>query len=356
MSIEAVTSVENRIYPENQERTACLEYATVYRPPEELQIPDSTINAMRISESTISSGGNSRLDSPGDENDGIAGDVRRTLRDRDSKSSSTTITSMSGNGPRPLFESRRSQSGRNSTQSSSSDTHTKVPSTSDDQRQSVASCDSDQQPLLSPSRTSQADDEMASPLADRAIPSMIKISTHRVTELPSKYLACSFSDNELSSSYGFTAPGSSDSPANLPQPFPFPKQNRSIERPSVTQRGEQNPYAKVAHRQRELVHQHSVELKANTHSENQVFLKEIVSNVLDGLGIGWLRTNRVKKLMEDENYRNFVLSRLNVNLDKKYSSEDSHIDDVVGDQRSLHPHLCATLDWSSTCRSSVPLF
>jgi len=38
----------------------------------------------------------------------------------------------------------------------------------------------------------------------------------------------------------------------------------------------------------------------------------------------------VKKLMEDENYRNFVLSRLNVNLDKKYSDEDDHIEDVVG--------------------------
>jgi len=34
--------------------------------------------------------------------------------------------------------------------------------------------------------------------------------------------------------------------------------------------------------------------------------------------------------MEDENYRNFVLSRLNVNLDKKYSDEDDHIEDVVG--------------------------
>jgi len=38
----------------------------------------------------------------------------------------------------------------------------------------------------------------------------------------------------------------------------------------------------------------------------------------------------VKKLMEDENYRNFVLSRLNVNLDKKYSDEEDHIEDVVG--------------------------
>ena len=86
----------------------------------------------------------------------------------------------------------------------------------------------------------------------------------------------------------------------------------------------------IANRQRDFIRQQSVELKANTHSENQQFLKEIVSNILDGLGIGWLKINRVKKLMEDENYRNFVLSRLNVNLDKKYADEHDHIEDVVG--------------------------
>ena len=79
----------------------------------------------------------------------------------------------------------------------------------------------------------------------------------------------------------------------------------------------------------------SVELKATTHSENQQFLKEIVTNVLDGLGIGWLKISRVKKLMEDENYRNFVLSRLNVNLDRKYSDEDDHIEDVVSHDTNL---------------------
>ena len=83
------------------------------------------------------------------------------------------------------------------------------------------------------------------------------------------------------------------------------------------------------------IRQQSVEMKANTHSENQQFLKEIVSNVLDGLGIGWLKINRVKKLMEDENYRNFVLSRLNINLDKKYSDGDDHIEDVVSYRSNL---------------------
>jgi hypothetical protein len=40
--------------------------------------------------------------------------------------------------------------------------------------------------------------------------------------------------------------------------------------------------------------------------------------------------------MEDENYRNFVLSRLNVNLDKKYSDEDDHIEDIVSHCYSLN--------------------
>ncbi len=40
--------------------------------------------------------------------------------------------------------------------------------------------------------------------------------------------------------------------------------------------------------------------------------------------------------MEDENYRNFVLSRLNTNLDKKYADEDDHIEDVVNKLNQHH--------------------
>ena len=66
-------------------------------------------------------------------------------------------------------------------------------------------------------------------------------------------------------------------------------------------------------------------------SENQQFLKDIISSVLDGQGVGWLKVSRVKKLMEDENYRNFVVSRLNTSLDKKLAEEDTHCEDVVCD-------------------------
>ncbi|XP_067943986.1 MAP kinase-activating death domain protein-like [Watersipora subatra] len=64
------------------------------------------------------------------------------------------------------------------------------------------------------------------------------------------------------------------------------------------------------------------------HGENQVFLKEAVANVLDGNGIGWLKTGRIKRLMEDENYRNFVMSRLNTQLDVKLSGEEQSIGEV----------------------------
>lgn len=64
-------------------------------------------------------------------------------------------------------------------------------------------------------------------------------------------------------------------------------------------------------------------------SENQQFLKEVVASVLEGQGISWLKMGRVKKLLEDENYRNFMISRLNKNLDKKLTDDDTHIEDVV---------------------------
>ena len=63
-------------------------------------------------------------------------------------------------------------------------------------------------------------------------------------------------------------------------------------------------------------------------NENQQFLKEILNGVLEGQGIGWLKINRIKRLMEDENYRNFVLSRLNKSLDKKFSNDEEHIEDI----------------------------
>ena len=51
--------------------------------------------------------------------------------------------------------------------------------------------------------------------------------------------------------------------------------------------------------------------------------------MLNGQDVGYFKLSRVKKLMEDENYRNFVVSRLNKALDRKLSDEDMHVDDSV---------------------------
>ena len=58
-------------------------------------------------------------------------------------------------------------------------------------------------------------------------------------------------------------------------------------------------------------------------------MKDIVTSVLEGQGVGFWKLGRVKTLMEDENYRNFVVSRLNTTLDRKLSDEDMHLEDVV---------------------------
>jgi len=54
----------------------------------------------------------------------------------------------------------------------------------------------------------------------------------------------------------------------------------------------------------------------------------VCNQVLEGEGVGWLKLNRLKKLMEDESYRSLVLSKLNKTLERKVGPDD-HIDDVV---------------------------
>ncbi|XP_031340209.1 MAP kinase-activating death domain protein isoform X5 [Photinus pyralis] len=100
---------------------------------------------------------------------------------------------------------------------------------------------------------------------------------------------------------------------------PFPRGPRGLV--------EKSPLIKhTPRRQDELQRLQSVERSANN-AENQAFLKDVVNQVLEGEGVGWLKLNRLKKLMEDESYRNFVLSKLNKTLDKKIAPDD-HIDDV----------------------------
>jgi hypothetical protein len=75
----------------------------------------------------------------------------------------------------------------------------------------------------------------------------------------------------------------------------------------------------------------------------------VLAGVLDGQGVGWLKIGRVKKLMEDENYRNFVVSRLNTSLNKKLTDEDQHIEDVVCHQQVWKAELGITADSYRRC-------
>lgn len=68
--------------------------------------------------------------------------------------------------------------------------------------------------------------------------------------------------------------------------------------------------------------------RSSSNSENQQFLKDVINQVLHGEGVGWLKLNRMKKLMEDESLRMLVLGKMNRTLDKRIAPDD-HIDDVV---------------------------
>ncbi|XP_075358747.1 MAP kinase-activating death domain protein isoform X12 [Mycteria americana] len=67
--------------------------------------------------------------------------------------------------------------------------------------------------------------------------------------------------------------------------------------------------------------------RTSNSSENQQFLKEVVHNVLDGQGVGWLNMKRVRRLLESEQLRVFVLSKLN----RAIQSEEDARQDVIQD-------------------------
>ncbi|XP_041075404.1 MAP kinase-activating death domain protein-like isoform X29 [Polyodon spathula] len=68
--------------------------------------------------------------------------------------------------------------------------------------------------------------------------------------------------------------------------------------------------------------------RANNTSENQQFLKEVVQNVLDGQGVGWLNMKRVRRLLENEQLRVFMLSKLNRAIQSEEDARQEVIHDV----------------------------
>ncbi|XP_030078914.1 MAP kinase-activating death domain protein isoform X1 [Drosophila hydei] len=101
---------------------------------------------------------------------------------------------------------------------------------------------------------------------------------------------------------------------------PFPSRKGLVERTPLIK------HAGPRQTQEDLTRQQNQE-RSHSNAENQAFLKDVTTQVLAGEGIGWLKLNRFKKLMEDESYRTLVLSKLNKTLDKKIAPDD-HIDDV----------------------------
>ena len=69
---------------------------------------------------------------------------------------------------------------------------------------------------------------------------------------------------------------------------------------------------------------------------------------MEGEGVGWLKLNRIRKLMEDENYRNLVVSRLNKTLDQKIGP-DEHIDDVVCVRSAIVHHF----NWEVSIKTMI---
>ncbi|KAA0723379.1 MAP kinase-activating death domain protein [Triplophysa tibetana] len=113
--------------------------------------------------------------------------------------------------------------------------------------------------------------------------------------------------------------------------------------PSLKDDGDDSPDSPGARAPRALVDQKSSVIKhsptvkrespspqgrANNTSENQQFLKEVVQSVLDGQGVGWLNMKKVRRLLENEQLRVFVLSKLNRAIQSEEDAQQEVIRDV----------------------------
>ncbi|XP_073460501.1 MAP kinase-activating death domain protein isoform X29 [Aquarana catesbeiana] len=68
--------------------------------------------------------------------------------------------------------------------------------------------------------------------------------------------------------------------------------------------------------------------RANNSSENQQFLKEVAIGVLEGQGVGWLNMKKVRRLLESEQLRVFILSKLNRSIQTEEDARNDVIQEV----------------------------
>ncbi|XP_054627047.1 MAP kinase-activating death domain protein isoform X3 [Dunckerocampus dactyliophorus] len=118
-------------------------------------------------------------------------------------------------------------------------------------------------------------------------------------------------------------------------PFPSLKEYLSFDiEEEMDQAGARAPRALVDQKSSVIKHSPTVKRESpspqggNNTSENQQFLKEVVQSVLDGQGVGWLNMKKVRRLLENEQLRVFVLSKLNRATQSEEDSRQEIIRDV----------------------------
>ncbi|XP_041917379.1 MAP kinase-activating death domain protein isoform X9 [Alosa sapidissima] len=126
--------------------------------------------------------------------------------------------------------------------------------------------------------------------------------------------------------------GTSFSLSNLALPN---KAAREKATPFPSLKGARGPRALVDQKSSVIKHSPTVKRespspqgKANNTSENQQFLKEVVQSVLEGQGVGWLNMKKVRRLLENEQLRGFVLSKLNRAVQLEEDARQEVIRDV----------------------------
>ena len=246
----------------------------------------------------------------------------------DYKSSSASMTPVNKNFPRSPFDSNTSSMTQLATASSSSSPHS---STTDLMKQKQrTSSQSSNATLISPkprntpiknkkqssfSLISQISDDLMSDVASKA-----RSLSNKANMMSKQKLANLLSD-ETNEPQTITNSTSNMSIKDSNNNVQMNKSNSTM----FTQPAAQTP---MPLGDEGTLMTAAQPIQSQSDAENQLFLKEVLNSVLEGQGVGWLKYNRVKRLMEDENYRNFVLSRLNTSLDKKLSNDEEHIEDV----------------------------
>ncbi len=312
------------MFPENQAKTMCVDVDQVYQPPVDSDIINEEEEASSSSISSSSSSISVDLDNKnksakkGEDNDDessvessnssasehhlddetfiesnhnkIITNLKLNESDEYRKESTDSITPINKNFPRSPVSLANNEKTRNHSQTST----TTLTDSSNNKQQ------------LTLSKITQLGDGLLNDVANKA----------------KTYLSANVLSDENNNLESSSAKKTTNNSPSMIKAYSIDNQmptrhistSSSVQQPQINQNINQ-----------QLTHSSS---STDLNSENQQFLKEVLQSVLDGQGVGWLKYNRIKRLMEDENYRNFILSRLNTSLDKKLSNDEEHIEDI----------------------------